>query len=49
MEDQKITVEQLLAKIGELTIKLDIATSQIAMLQDKISQIESLNKEQEKK
>jgi hypothetical protein len=49
MEDQKITVEQLLAKIGELTIKLDIAASQIAMLQDKISQIESLNKYQEKK
>jgi len=49
MEDQKITVEQLLAKIGELIIKLDIATSQIAMLQDKISQAESLNKDQEKK
>lgn len=40
MEDQKITIEQLLAKIGELTIKLDIAIANVSSLKEKIAELE---------
>lgn len=40
-QDKQITVEQLLAKIGELVVKLDIANATISLLKEKIAELES--------
>lgn len=39
--DGKITAEQLLAKIGQLVVQLDIANGRIADLQREIEQIKA--------
>jgi hypothetical protein len=39
--DGQITVEQLLAKIGQLVVQLDIANGRITALQQEIEQIKS--------
>jgi uncharacterized small protein (DUF1192 family) len=39
--DGQITVEQLLAKIGQLVVQVDIANGRIAALQQEIEQIKA--------
>jgi len=41
MSDTQITVESLLAKIGQLVVQLDVANNNIAVLQKQIEDLKS--------
>lgn len=45
MEDRQITIDDLLRKIGAMTIQLDIAQGTIESLKSELEKIRSLNEQ----
>jgi hypothetical protein len=45
MESRQVTMDDLLRKIGAMTVQLDIAEGNVKLLQDELEKLRSLNEQ----